>query len=1374
LTATVVDSFGNPVKDTTVVFAVVSSSGGGFITSTNPVTTDSLGKARVSYKTGSFVGTNIINAKGLSSGTIPGMPDMTLFLINTDSVNANANYIAGTLEPRVVSQNQITAFKAKFVNTGSFPITLGIDSTYILYNDGVTSYKAYLDTGVSKTIGVGTSQITFNADTIKLGTGPYPGAGHTAQIYLYGSVFDSAAVEYDTLRFTFGPFLDTLKVQSPARIILDSVKIVQSLAVRGQDSIKVDYYVRNSGEATAVNFVVRDSIRSLGNMSTDWVLLGGNKPDSIRGGNSSAFTQYYRIISGARLGVDTLTTRIHAIDFNDASQITRDSLLFIDTIRVVRPAALQITQTILDTLHNDPFINRNQLLRMRSLINNFGDESAQVRINFASTGGGINYDTTLAGTVNGNSSVWVTSRYFNVMNALGVETYSAFIDSAFGNISLDTVSISDPVAGNLKTLTVQDSAKLKLDLFVLGSDSSNLTVSDSAVFQVYVRVINLGSAPLSRDSVPVRITLPSAYNYPSGIGVTDSIVTVYLNQTLKINLRSRDTTASPDSILAIFDTASVSYPRDLNNSMKSIVYNNRDSVFVKASKVGTLVATQLIVDSPSGATDDTVSTFQQFRLRAQVKGMSRLSNIRAVLGLNKVRFSTPDSLTQNVPPSLNDSAYIYWTIVSNKDTVSTDTFSVFFVGIDTTTQIVRTTLVPQTRIVNVVRRADLSVNMAIISPFGATDDTISAGQQFTVSAKVTNAGTATVNSGGALSLNLSSGLSIVSGAATQAFIIGDSIKWTLLTATPLRADTIRVNISTPPSDNNTNLAAYISKRADTVRVYTEPTANIFGDTITLPGKKDTVSTEQIFTIQASVQQLNSLVNKVATISFSNAATGLDIVSGDTLQKPIADGVTSILWSVKAANSILNDERVDTIYVQFTGNDKNSGNPVISQRKGIPITIQTKARLALSAAVVEPYDATDKFVMPNQTFILRAKVSNTGRAGISGVGSIRLDSLIYSPGQIFVATPLDTAFNTNAGDDSVKWSIVAPSGSFSHPLVIRFGTLKVNDANTGQSASEVNNSINLTISSENKKLQVKRIQTDTSARAAAEGERIKDVIVLGLDNLNLTNSPVTGHILARNFGFEVYEYVVGSGIQKVDNWKDLIDSIQVYRYRTNDIFGRTDLSNSDTAFVRINGRQYRAPGSKSLANVFDGLFVRSGISDTVSFAVYVKNGVTGSNRNFSIRLAQVEAFDYDTLGYETTVPLGSLPPVDVRDDRGRRLEDIPVNDASFQTLQAAIVSTTGPNAQKFGNYPNPFGSGSKPLTKFRFIATSSGDAHIEIYTLAGNLVRKLQSNGPVAPSIISTIEWDGKNMNGQKVRNGVYIAVLKAPGVKATTKVLIVR
>ncbi|WP_218837980.1 Ig-like domain-containing protein, partial [Candidatus Methanoperedens nitratireducens] len=187
LTATVIDSFGNPVKDTTVIFAVISGSGGGVITSANPVTTDSLGKARVTYKTGNLVGTNLITAQGLSTSTIPGSPATAFFVINTDSVNANANYVAGSLQPRVVSENQITSFSVKFVNTGSFPITLEIDSTYILYNDGVTTYQAYLDTNISKTIGVGTSQLTFKADTINIATGKYPGTGHLAQINLYGS-----------------------------------------------------------------------------------------------------------------------------------------------------------------------------------------------------------------------------------------------------------------------------------------------------------------------------------------------------------------------------------------------------------------------------------------------------------------------------------------------------------------------------------------------------------------------------------------------------------------------------------------------------------------------------------------------------------------------------------------------------------------------------------------------------------------------------------------------------------------------------------------------------------------------------------------------------------------------------------------------------------------------------------------------------------------------------------------------------------------------------------------------------------------------------------------------------------------------------------
>jgi hypothetical protein len=200
-----------------------------------------------------------------------------------------------------------------------------------------------LDTGISKTIGVGTSQLAFKADTVDVSNGRYPGAGSTSKIQLYGWVFDSAAVEFDTLTFVFGnSVLDTLLVKSPASLVLDSVKIAQGAGVRGQDSIKVDYYVRNTGEVTAKSLAVVDSFRSdLGNnVTSDWVLQSGTRPDTIVGLSSKSFSQYYRLKTSSQVGLDKITTRISGVDGYDNTQSTRDTLYNDDSIRVYRAAVL--------------------------------------------------------------------------------------------------------------------------------------------------------------------------------------------------------------------------------------------------------------------------------------------------------------------------------------------------------------------------------------------------------------------------------------------------------------------------------------------------------------------------------------------------------------------------------------------------------------------------------------------------------------------------------------------------------------------------------------------------------------------------------------------------------------------------------------------------------------------------------------------------------------------------------------------------------------------------------------------------------------------------------------------------------------------------
>jgi len=96
-----------------------------------------------------------------------------------------------------------------------------------------------------------------------------------------------------------------------------------------------------------------------------------------------------------------------------------------------------------------------------------------------------------------------------------------------------------------------------------------------------------------------------------------------------------------------------------------------------------------------------------------------------------------------------------------------------------------------------------------------------------------------------------------------------------------------------------------------------------------------------------------------------------------------------------------------------------------------------------------------------------------------------------------------------------------------------------------------------------------------------------------------------------------------------------------------------------------------------------------------------------------------------------------------------------------------------------NYPNPM----KDKTKFAFLLTGSSDNlptefKIKIYTVAGRLVRDLD----VMPSIqgvgYSSVEWDGRDKDGDQLANGVYIyrVVIRSKDktITKTEKLAIVR
>jgi hypothetical protein len=87
-----------------------------------------------------------------------------------------------------------------------------------------------------------------------------------------------------------------------------------------------------------------------------------------------------------------------------------------------------------------------------------------------------------------------------------------------------------------------------------------------------------------------------------------------------------------------------------------------------------------------------------------------------------------------------------------------------------------------------------------------------------------------------------------------------------------------------------------------------------------------------------------------------------------------------------------------------------------------------------------------------------------------------------------------------------------------------------------------------------------------------------------------------------------------------------------------------------------------------------------------------------------------------------------------------------------------------------NYPNP----GNPDTWIPYILSSDEEAEIEIYNMAGQLVRTLELGNRGAGKYISkdkAAHWDGRSSSGEEVPSGVYFYTIKAGEFVATRKLV---
>ena len=96
-----------------------------------------------------------------------------------------------------------------------------------------------------------------------------------------------------------------------------------------------------------------------------------------------------------------------------------------------------------------------------------------------------------------------------------------------------------------------------------------------------------------------------------------------------------------------------------------------------------------------------------------------------------------------------------------------------------------------------------------------------------------------------------------------------------------------------------------------------------------------------------------------------------------------------------------------------------------------------------------------------------------------------------------------------------------------------------------------------------------------------------------------------------------------------------------------------------------------------------------------------------------------------------------------------------NNSTEETIEFIVNTEPHLKVDKVMNYPNPFTT----LTRFSF-EHNQPDADLEVliqvFTIAGTLVKTIERHAPASGYRIDPIEWDGRDDYGGLIARGVYI------------------
>jgi len=964
-------------------------------------------------------------------------------------------------------------------------------------------------------------------------------------------------------------------------------------------------------------------------------------------------------------------------------------------------------------------VNTGQLFSVRSKIRNTGGEQVDnVVVSLSATGYSIPLATIDHILPSGEALATFT---FNAQSVASEQVkFTATIVSAVSHGS-GLSAIIGAASDSTAIVRVHTPALMRLSILTANTIFS---IGQSVPFQVEVE--NLGTAEADASG-ELAVFMPLNYFImDNDLQKVSDTTSFEIHETVTWEVLPPSTESIDDTIIVKITKP----PVDKNTGLFALIENTDpfDSLVVRTVPLE-LSLNSFEIISPAGATDDTLSTLQNFSVQVNFTKSENISSVTARLRPpNGYTFATG---TDSVKTNITD--YATWRLFAPEDGRSNEEFIRVevsgYVGEDYVTA-------KDSISVIVENRATLLIDRMWIS-WPSTDSTLSVNQEFDLSAIVINSGDAKIDGQTYLKIDFGATGVTTSDDSVKVATPDAPVTWRLRAPSEekLKAPIV-VSIDTIPRDVNTNEKAVVTTRSKYFYVQTQQsaTASIQNLRIISPaGAIDKVfSTYQTFQIEADVEWFNCTTAPSVQLQLEGGFTTPE--SYPKVPNGV-DGQGTVTWTITAPGNSTADQN---IWLKLTAQDANSRITFTRTSDSLEVDVVRRATIQLNGKIYSPNSALDGIVSTSQNFVVCANVIRSGDANILGNYSATLK---LPNGQGYSTSQNLTLSTTH--NDSLFWTVTAPASERVPDNIAVTLISWPEDENTNVTVvaeAVLLKNVYIPVSTEEKSVTVEMLPP-TVKNTIARGDTM--VPMLGLELLASGDS-YSNNILFTGVKIKLKDRT-GT---PVSNPAKVISRIRIVNHQqTSQVFGEVN----------------SIPTSNPIVILFSQVdTLKPEIENQVQFKVDIAANSVISDFQIAIdSVTSLYLFDEES---------GQTPKV--KNVSGQSLDLL-----NFESEPSVIIEANFEKA--FCNYPNPFGAIDRPVTNFVYYLDEDTDVKIQIYTLIGELVwERMYSEAETQGRKglhDADIFWDGRNGQGYKVLNGVYVArISTAYGKDALTKIAVIK